>query len=335
MDNGDTGPGGLRLSLPSPLEELRDDRLGDVRLFLKRDDLIHPELPGNKWRKLKYNLAEAGRQGKDTLLTFGGAYSNHIRATAAAGRRFGFATIGVIRGEEHLPLNPTLALAVSWGMRLSYLDRATYRAKDTPEVISRLRAEWGDFYLLPEGGSNAFAVRGCAELPAELDAQLGIEAREAAVLGAEAGDGVGLGARAIGGAGGFDVVCCACGTGGTLAGIAAGLAPGRRALGFPVLKGGGFLAGEVERLQRGALGAPTSNWSLDCGFHFGGYARRTPELDAFIEDFAARHGLTLERVYVAKMMYGIFALVAAGAFAPGTRVVTVVTGGPEPVGPLG
>ncbi|MCW2876483.1 MAG: 1-aminocyclopropane-carboxylate deaminase [Sphaerisporangium sp.] len=314
MDNGETGltrppprlPGlprrvspPVRLRLPSPLEELRDDRLGGIRLFLKRDDLIHPELPGNKWRKLKYNLDEAARQGRRTLLTFGGAYSNHIRATAAAGRHFGFATIGVIRGERHLPLNPSLAYAESRGMRLTYLDRATYRAKRTSEVISRLRAEWGDFYLLPEGGSNAYAVRGCAELPAEIATR-------------------------------FDVICCSCGTGGTLAGIASGLPAGRRAVGFPALKGGEFLTGEVKRLQREAFGMSTSNWSLECGFHFGGYARRTEELDAFMEDFAIRHGHPLDRIYVAKMMYGIFTLVARGVFEPGTRIVAVVTDGPGP-----
>ncbi len=301
-----TTPGGLVLRLPSPLTEVRDDRLGGVRLFLKRDDLIHPELPGNKWRKLKYNLAEARRQGRRTLLTFGGAYSNHIRATAAAGRHFGFATVGVIRGEEHLPLNPSLAYAVSRGMRLTYLDRTAYRAKQDPGVIARLREEWGDFYLVPEGGSNACAVRGCAELPAEVDAQL---------------DELGHP--------GFDVICCPCGTGGTLAGLSAGLAPGRAAIGFPVLKGGEFLAGEVERLQREACGRSWPNWSLRPEFHFGGYARRTAELDAFVDDFAARHGVLLEWVYVAKMMYGIFSLVREGAFEPGTRLVAVVTGGPE------
>lgn len=122
-----------------------------VRLLVKRDDLIHPEIPGNKWRKLKFNLAAAREQGAGTLLTFGGAYSNHIRATAAAGRYFGFETIGVVRGEEHLPLNSSLAYAARLGMRLSYLDRVTYRRKHEPGIIGRLRQRFGDFYLLPEG----------------------------------------------------------------------------------------------------------------------------------------------------------------------------------------
>lgn len=287
----------IALRLPSPVVELRDDRLdrAGVRLLVKRDDLIHPELPGNKWRKLKHNLTAAAGQGHDTLLTFGGAYSNHLRATAAAGHHFGFRTIGVVRGEERLPLNPSLAYAVGRGMRLAYLDRATYREKHRPAVIDALRHRWGRCYLLPEGGSNALAVRGCAELPAEITEP-------------------------------FDVVCCAVGTGGTLAGIAAGLRPGQRAIGFAVLKGGEFLAGEVRRLQESALGGDTGNWRVECGYHFGGYARGTPRLAAFADDFAARHGLTLDRVYVAKLMFGVFELIEEGHFPAGTTVVAVITG---------
>jgi hypothetical protein len=155
------------LQLPSPLEELRDDRIAEagLRVFLKRDDLISADIPGNKWRKLKYNLEAAKKRGDGALLTFGGAYSNHIRATAAAGYYFGFATVGVIRGEEHLPLNPSLDYAVGHGMRLAYLDRAAYREKMSPEVIAMLHRRFGEFYLLPEGGSNADALRGCAEIP--------------------------------------------------------------------------------------------------------------------------------------------------------------------------
>jgi 1-aminocyclopropane-1-carboxylate deaminase len=277
---------------------VRDERLGDLTLLLKRDDLIDPEITGNKWRKLRYNL-DGLRTG--TLLTFGGAYSGHVRAVAAAGRRLGLSTIGVIRGEEHLPLNPSLAYATACGMRLVYLDRPAYRAKHTPEVIAALRARFGDFDLLPEGGSNAAAVRGCAELPGEI-------------------------------AGGFDVVCCPVGTGGTLAGIAAGLSPGQRALGFAVLKGAGFLAAEVARLQTDAYGAATPNWELDLDFHFGGYARVPHDLDDFARDFEARHGLPVERIYVAKMLYGLFA--TASRFAPGSRVVAVITGQPSiPVSP--
>jgi 1-aminocyclopropane-1-carboxylate deaminase len=279
------------------MQELHDERLArtGVRLLLKRDDLINPDVPGNKWRKLKYNLAEAERSGHRTLLTFGGAYSNHIRATAAAGERFGFSTIGVIRGEEHLPLNDSLAYAVRHGMRLTYLDRGTYRQQHDPAVIARLRQAFGRFYLVPEGGSNGLGVRGCAEISTEVPDD-------------------------------FDVICCPCGTGGTLAGIALRLPSGQRALGFSVLKNGGFLVDEVIRLQREAAGREVGCWDIELGYHFGGYAKTTPELTAFIADFQRRHGLALDRVYVAKMMYGIIDLSRSGFFASGSTVIAVITG---------
>jgi 1-aminocyclopropane-1-carboxylate deaminase/D-cysteine desulfhydrase-like pyridoxal-dependent ACC family enzyme len=292
------GPAGpLPLRIPSPLQELHDDRLASVgvRLLLKRDDLINLNVPGNKWRKLKYNLAEAQRSGHRTLLTFGGAYSNHIRATAAAGEGFGFATIGVIRGDEHQPLNDSLAYAVRHGMRLTYLDRGTYRHKHDSAVIARLRQEFGGFYLVPEGGSNGLGVRGCAEIPAEIVDD-------------------------------FDVICCPCGTGGTLAGIALGLRPGQRAIGFSVLKNGGFLADEVIRLQREATGRNAGCWDIELGYHFGGYAKTAPALGTFIADFDRRHGLILDRVYTAKMMYGIIDLARNGLFASGSIVIAVITG---------
>jgi 1-aminocyclopropane-1-carboxylate deaminase len=249
----------------------------------------------NKPRKLKYNLEAARSQGASTLLTFGGAYSNHIRAVAAAGRAEGFATIGVIRGEERLPLNDSLAFAVGQGMRLTYMDRETYRAKNSPEVRRSLEDAFGDFFLIPEGGSNPAAVRGCAELPREI---------------AEP----------------FDVLCCPVGTGGTLAGIAAGLGPGQRAIGFAALKGG-FLTGEVAALQRQTYGRVFENWHVEDDFHFGGYAKVPRELDEYAAKFGASHGFEVDRIYVAKMLYGIATMIGAGTFAAGTRIVAVVTTG--------
>jgi 1-aminocyclopropane-1-carboxylate deaminase len=293
-------PGGEAIAprLPSPTQELLDERLAarGLRLLLKRDDLIHPEIPGNKWRKLKYNLRVASEQGHKTMLTFGGAYSNHVRAVAAAGYYLGFATIGVIRGEEHRPLNSSLAYAAGRGMRLVYMDRATYRRKRDPEVIAELRDRFGRFYLLPEGGSNELAVRGCAELPAEIETA-------------------------------FDVMCCACGTGGTLAGVSAGLPTATRALGFSSLKGGRFLTDEVAQLQRATYGQVFENWSINDDFHFGGFAKATPTLDSFIADFDARHGILLDWVYVAKMMYGVYSLVERGEFPPGATIIAIITGG--------
>lgn len=249
----------------------------------------------NKPRKLKYNLIAARNAGTSTLLTFGGAYSNHIRAVAAAGRAEGFTTIGVIRGEEHLPLNESLAFAVSQGMQLTYLDRELYRAKNSGEVQRFLESCYGDFFLIPEGGSNPAAVRGCAELPGEI---------------AEP----------------FDVICCPVGTGGTLAGIAAGLGAGQRAIGFAALKGG-FLTKEVAALQRQTYGKVFDNWHIEDDFHFGGYAKVPPELDAFAAKFGEEHGFEVDRIYVAKMLYGITQMIEAGKFAPGTRLIAVITTG--------
>ncbi|MFJ8152436.1 1-aminocyclopropane-1-carboxylate deaminase/D-cysteine desulfhydrase [Streptomyces sp. NPDC094468] len=282
--------------LPSPLQEVADDRFArrGVRLLLKRDDLIHPELIGNKWRKLAPNIeAAAGRP----VLTFGGAYSNHLRATAAAGRLLGFPAVGVVRGEELAvrPLNPSLARCAADGMRLHFIDRSTYRRKTEPEVLTALARAAGaaDAYVVPEGGSNAAAVRGCRALGEELRGRA-------------------------------DVVAVACGTGGTLAGLAAGLDAGQRALGVPVLRGG-FLAAETERLQRDAFGSRRGHWSLDERFHFGGYARTTPELDRFARDFEDRHGLAVERLYVAKLLYGLVELAAEGRWPRGTRLAAVIT----------
>ncbi|MGK3206165.1 1-aminocyclopropane-1-carboxylate deaminase/D-cysteine desulfhydrase [Amycolatopsis sp. MEPSY49] len=284
----------LQLTVPSPLVELRDVERG-VRVLLKRDDLIHPELPGNKWRKLKHNLRDAADAGATRLLTFGGAYSNHLLATAAAGHHFGFETVGVVRGEEHLPLNEVLRAAAAHGMTLTYLDRTAYRAKADPDVLDGLRRAWGEFFLIPEGGANAAGVRGCAELVAEIDRP-------------------------------FDVITCAVGTGATLAGIAAGLGPGQRAIGFSALKGGGFLRSDVARFQREAFGHELGEWSVDTGYHFGGFARRSRELDAFVDEFERRHGVRLDWVYEAKMMFGLGDRIRGGEFPEGTTIVAVVAG---------
>ncbi|MFJ3666329.1 1-aminocyclopropane-1-carboxylate deaminase/D-cysteine desulfhydrase [Streptomyces sp. NPDC090106] len=293
----------LRPRLPSPLQPVEDERFTrrGVRLLLKRDDLIHPDLVGNKWRKLAPNLSAASGR---TLLTFGGAYSNHLRATAAAGRLLGVTTVGVVRGEElaSRPLNPSLARCAADGMRLHFVDRAAYRRKHEPPVLAALLRAAGaeDAYVVPEGGSNALAVRGCRALGEELRGRA-------------------------------DVVALACGTGGTFAGTAAGLGPGQRGLGIPVLKGG-FLGGEIEALQVEAFGGRRGDWSLDDRFHFGGYARTPPALDAFATDFERRHGVPLERLYVAKLLYGLVTLAQEGAFPAGCRVVGVVSGAPFPEG---
>ncbi|MBY0425778.1 MAG: pyridoxal-phosphate dependent enzyme, partial [Cytophagales bacterium] len=176
----------LNFSIPSPIERISDPEIDpfEVEIWVKRDDLIHPQVSGNKWRKLKYNIETAQRLGYSTLLTFGGAFSNHIYATAAAGRIVGVRTIGIIRGERVEPLNPTLAFAEEMGMELHFIDRGTYREKGNPEQLESYRQKFGDVYIIPEGGANGLAVKGCKEILDEISIP-------------------------------FDVVCCACGTGAT------------------------------------------------------------------------------------------------------------------------
>ncbi|MEV0392855.1 1-aminocyclopropane-1-carboxylate deaminase/D-cysteine desulfhydrase [Polymorphospora rubra] len=353
---GRTAAERLGVRLPSPVHRLVDERTErhGVRLLLKRDDLISRLVPGNKWRKLAHNLVAAATGGHRTLLTFGGAYSNHLRAVAAAGQACGFATIGVVRGEPYDPLNWSLARARELGMTLTYLDRTTWRRKTSPEITDALRHRFGDFFLIPEGGSNPLALPGCAEMVAEI-----VEP--------------------------FDVICCPVGTGGTLAGIVSALSaapagtagptspagiagptspagalsptrpasptratgpaarpdqprPRPRAIGFAALKGGGYLANEVAALIDASGPMPETcrleepvkiDWSVETDFHFGGFARTTAELDRFIADFGVRHGIRLDRIYVGKMLAGLFTMIAAGRFAPGTTIVAVVTGPAE------
>ncbi|GAB3823224.1 hypothetical protein GCM10028895_29830 [Pontibacter rugosus] len=211
--------------MEAPLQKLEDDLLKEqgVALWVKREDLLHPHISGNKWRKLKYNLKAAKQQGHHTLLTFGGAYSNHIAATAAAGKAYGFRTIGIIRGEEHLPLNPTLAFATSCGMQLHYISREKYRLKDEPGFLKEVQQQYGKVYMLPEGGTNLLAVKGCTEIVDDITID-------------------------------YSHICCAMGTGGTLAGIVAGLAGEKAILGFPALKGGDFLRQEVASWCRITMG---------------------------------------------------------------------------------
>jgi len=271
------------------------DKAG-VRLLVKRLDLVHPFISGNKWYKLKYNLITAREQGFETLLSFGGAYSNHIHALAEAGVEYGFKTIGVIRGEEHSPLNPTLQFAVDHGMQLHYLNRADYRRKGSEEIIEGLKDEFGDFYLIPEGGSNALALKGCVEIITEIDQP-------------------------------FDVIACACGTAGTLSGLIAGLQGQRQALGLAVLKGAGFLRQEVRSLLSAAGYQQYENWQINLDYHFGGYAKTKPELLAFMRSFEATQGIPLEPVYTGKLMLGLYELIAANYFQNGQTVLVLHSGG--------
>jgi 1-aminocyclopropane-1-carboxylate deaminase len=268
-------------------------------------------MSGNKWRKLRYNLLEASNQGKQTLLTFGGAYSNHIYAVAAAGKFSGFRTIGLIRGEEHLPLNPTLAFARETGMQLHYISREEYRRKQEPAFLRGLQEKFGDYYLIPEGGSNALAVKGCAEIIEDICIP-------------------------------YHYLCCPCGTGGTLAGLIAGTStPSQTLFGFSALKEGKFLEEDVKHLlaayqqlePENVLGHGAS-WLIQTDYHFGGYAKTTPALFEFIRWFERTHAIALEQVYTGKMMYGMYDLLKQGYFKPGSVIIAIHTGGLQGRTPL-
>ena len=288
---------------PSPLRRLQSPFLeqANIQLYVKRDDLIHPQFGGNKWRKLKYNLEYAREKQFDTLLTFGGAWSNHIYATAAAGKYFGFSTVGLIRGEEHKPLNTTLSFAKDCGMQLHYINRTEYRHKAEAAYQNKIKQQFGDVYILPEGGSNSLALRGCAETVKEISNEIEKP---------------------------FDIICCASGTGATLAGLISAINPGQTAIGFSALKGGEFLNHEVETfLQREKTNSSTKNWRIETGFHFGGYAKINDALIQFMSDFQLQYGFALDAVYTGKMFYGLFELIKAKRFKPGTSIIAIHSGG--------
>lgn len=283
---------------PTPLQRITETLFAErgVELWLKRDDLTHPQIQGNKWRKLRYNLVEARQEGQDTLLTFGGVYSNHIYATAAAGKQFGFKTIGVIRGEPADTPTDTLKFAADNGMRILFMDREHYRMKDDPDSIESLRVQLGDFYHIPEGGTNIYALPGVIEMVNEIKED-------------------------------YDYICLASGTGGTLAGVVSALYGKRKAIGFSALKGKDTLTPKVSELVESYTEKTFDNWHITFDYHMGGYARVTPELIDFIKDFKLRHLTQLEPVYTGKLMYGLYDMIEKGYFPRGSRIIAVHTGG--------
>lgn len=279
---------------PTPIHEIHDPSFekAGVRVLVKREDHNHPSVSGNKWWKLKYNLEEASRLKHYTLLTFGGAYSNHIYASAAAAHELELKSIGIIRGEETLPLNETLAFATSKGMQLHYVSREKYRKKTEETFIQDLRNQFGEFYLIPEGGSNELAVKGVAEFTETL------------------GDD-------------FDYLCCAVGTGGTIAGLIEGLNGKKKIIGFPVLKGGEFLKEEIENL----LTTPHTNWQLQTDYHFGGYAKTTLKLMNFIDSIYHNHKILFDKIYTGKLFFGVTDLISKNYFQKGTTILVIHSGG--------
>ncbi len=262
------------------------------QVYIKPEYLNHEHISGNKLRKLKFNLLEAKNSGYETLLSFGGAFSNHIAAVASAGREFGFKTIGIIRGEElkdEIYENPTLFFAKQCGMRFKFISREDYRNKANTEFNQSLSDEFGPFYLLPEGGTNALAIKGCEEILTQEDAE-------------------------------FDYICCPVGTGGTIAGIVNSSFSHQKVLGFPALKGD-FLKADITKF------AQRSNWKLIDDYHFGGYAKINEELISFINQFKADHKVPLDPIYTGKMMYGIMNMIKTLKLPQNASILAIHTGG--------
>ena len=263
-----------------------------VQLTIKRLDLIHPQISGNKFFKLKYNLLAAQQQGFSQVLTFGGAFSNHIAATAFAAQHFGFQSIGMIRGEElaSQQFNPTLQTAQDLGMQLHFLSRFEYRLRHQAEYLQQLQQQYPQAFIIPEGGSNALAIQGTQEILSPDDLE------------------------------NYDVICCAVGTGGTLAGIIESSSEQQHVLGFSALKGD-FLKHDIQQWT------DKSNWSLTDAYCCGGYAKITPKLLQFMQQFEQQHHIPLEQVYTAKMMMGLLDLIQYHHFPAHTRILAIHTGG--------
>lgn len=270
--------------------------MNGVSLTVKREDLLHKDISGNKLRKLKYNVLEATKQQKNTLLTFGGAFSNHIAATAAAGKEYGFKTIGIIRGDElgkdfqqTIQTNATLKFAHENGMQLKFISRALYQKKNENFFLTELQHEFGEFYLIPEGGTNKLAVKGCEEILTATDVE-------------------------------YDYICVSVGTGGTIAGLINSAKANQKVLGFPALKGD-FLADEIKKYTH------YTNWELISDYHFGGYGKIKPELITFINQFKERTSIPLDPIYTGKLVYGIIDLIRTDHFKKNSKILAIHTGG--------
>lgn len=266
-----------------------------IQVFIKRLDQVHHLASGNKFFKLKYNLEQARKEGKSTLLTFGGAFSNHIYATAAASKESGFKSIGIIRGEETLPLNPTLNAAIEQGMALHYISREEYRRKKDPDFLDQLQSTFGDFYLVPEGGTNDLAIQGTAEILDNTDSD-------------------------------YSHITTSIGTGGTFAGLATSIGTDQELLGFSSLKGE-FIHGEIDALLHQFNILPKGKVEIFDTYHFGGYGKSNHDLIEFIRWFYNEFSIPLDPVYTAKMMYGLMDLIKKDYFPKGSKIMALHTGG--------
>ncbi|MDZ4669178.1 MAG: pyridoxal-phosphate dependent enzyme [bacterium] len=276
----------------APIEEIHQPQFQQkkVKLFLKREDLSHPYISGNKWRKLKYHLLAAKAQNKEILVTFGGAYSNHLLATAAAGAKYGFKTHGFVRGHE--VSNPVLHLCKLFGMQLQFVSRENYRQKES--LFSNYFGLNQSAVNIPEGGAGPLGEQGVAEIFEEKQMKEN-----------------------------FEHIFCSVGTGGTLRGLIKGLHANHieaHLHGVVVLKG-------AEEMDQEFLDLSSNNYTLHHRFHVGGYAKTNEVLLAYIQNFASTTGVLLDQVYEGKMMLGIQTLVAENYFKPGSKILALHNGG--------
>lgn len=293
------------LQIPSPLEkiEFSDFKAADVDVYLKRDDLIHPFISGNKWRKLKYNIENFKAAKLKGFVTFGGAYSNHLAAASYAASQHNLHMVAFVRGLDAETSNPTLDFVKHCGTKIIALSRSEYRNKHTPTFRATLQQDFPRYGYLPEGGANVDGVRGCAEIMQEINQP-------------------------------FDVIAAPLGSATTFAGLLMSNFPAQRYLGFPAVKGGIYLEEDVNNFIKEAINAHLlpSNftppaWHLETGFHFGGFGKVQPELIDFMNRFYNKTGVPLDPIYTAKMMFGLVNLIKRGAITPGTRLLAIHTGG--------
>jgi len=269
----------------------------EVELYLKREDLLHPMISGNKFRKLKYNLTQARKEKKEYIITFGGAFSNHVLATAAAGKEYGFKTIGIIRGEElgvdlqkTLANNDTLRQAQQLGMQFDFVSRQVYQQKNKTPFLNVLQGKYPNGYIIPEGGTNELAIKGCEEILSKQDEEM-------------------------------SHVICAMGTGGTVTGIVNSSLAHQQVLVFPALKGN-WINDEIKSLKPNKY-----NWQVFNNYHFRGYGKVSDELISFVNNFKKETGVLLDPIYTGKMMFGLMDLIKNDFFQKNSKILAIHTGG--------
>jgi 1-aminocyclopropane-1-carboxylate deaminase len=286
----------LNLNIPTSITKIKSDFLQkkSVKIFIKRDDLIHDVISGNKWRKLKYNFIEANLRGHDNILSFGGAHSNHLHALSYACQKMNLNSIGIIRGEKNKNSNSTLSFCENNNMSLHYISRSDYKNyKSSNQMIPILKNIFGDYYVIPEGGCNLLGVKGCSEILEEIDLD-------------------------------FDVVCCAVGTGCTASGLINSMKSKQYLLGFCPFK---KIFEQKQNILQFSNLKLSSNWKLIADTDFGGFGKINVNLTNFIRQFNLEYNIKLDLVYMGKLFYYLFNLIENDFFKKHTRILVLHSGG--------